>query len=197
MKATGNQAKPCHFDVSRHPLRRHLKGVSTLAARLAALNGGDVHGAAVAGLLHDWLKPLPPAALARLMASLGGRFDPDTGKIPELWHGHVAAVLAGREMGIVDPATLAAIRWHATGRPGMGVVGTAVFVADYCEEGRGFPEARAGRRLAFLDLGAGARYVSASKLAWLASAGARPHPISMAFNRSILPAGLAVRGRHG
>jgi len=192
-----SQAIPCHLDVSRHPLRRHLEGVSVLAARLAGMNGGDARGAAVAGLLHDWLKPLPPAALARLMASLGGKLDPDTRRIPELWHGHAAAVLAGREMGITDPATLAAIRWHATGHPGMGLVGTAVFVADYCEEGRGFPEAVEGRRLAFHDLGAGARYVSASKLAWLASAGARPHPISMAFNRFILPAGLVVRGRHG
>jgi predicted HD superfamily hydrolase involved in NAD metabolism len=188
---------PLRFDVSRHPLRRHLEGVSRLAARLARLNGGDSRAAAVAGLLHDWLKPLSPSALERLMAALGGTFDRETGRIPAIWHGPVAAVLAGRDMGVTDIPTLDAIRWHATGHPGFGVTGMAVFVADYCEEGRGFPEAAEGRRLALRNLRAGARYVSASKGAWLASAGARPHPISMAFNHSLLPAGLAEGGRRG
>jgi predicted HD superfamily hydrolase involved in NAD metabolism len=176
------------IDVKRHPLAGHLARVADLASRLARSGGGDPGKARLAGLLHDWLKPLPPGRLARVAKRLGLVLDPATRGIPELWHGPVAAELAKSELGIRDEEVLEAVRWHATGRPGLGITGLAVFTADYCEEGRKFPEAAEGRRRALKSLAEGARYVSASKLAWLASEGAKPHPISMAFNRSLLTA---------
>lgn len=38
--------------------------------------------------------------------------------------------------GVRDPEILAAIRWHITGRPEMGLLEQILFVADYTEPGR-------------------------------------------------------------
>ena len=45
-------------------------------------------------------------------------------------HGHVAALWLQREGGVEDDEVLEAVRWHTTGRRGMGAVAKVVFLAD-------------------------------------------------------------------
>jgi predicted HD superfamily hydrolase involved in NAD metabolism len=150
-----------------HPLRAHLDAVARLAASLARRHGADPRRARLAALLHDRLKPWPAARLAALLARYHERLDADTRRVPELWHGPAGAAWARRVLGVRDREVLDAVRWHSTGRPGLGVTGRILFVADFCAEGRAFPEARAGRRIALRRLDAGLRFVIGAKLAWL------------------------------
>lgn len=160
-------AGPDRLASAAHPLRAHLDAVARLAGELAARNGIDPARAELAASLHDWLKPLPPRRLRVLLSRYHERLDADTLRVPELWHGPAAAAFGRRSLGIRDAGVLDAVRWHSTGRPGLPVIGRILFVADFCAEGRRFPEARLGRALALRSLARGLRWVIACKLAWL------------------------------
>lgn len=60
-------------------------------------------------------------------------------KLPALWHPHAGANLAYHHWGCRNREILDAVRCHTLGRPGMGKLAQAVFVADYIEKGRRFP----------------------------------------------------------
>jgi len=180
------------FDPARHPLRGHLRSVAALAARLARGRGVAPARARAAGLLHDWLKPVPPRALGRLMASAGVRLDRASRGAPALWHGPAAAALAPPRAGGRDRGVRAAVRWHTTGRARLAPLDAVLIVADYCAPGRRFREAAAGRRLAARSFPLAVRYVVACKLAWLRARGLRPHPATLACWR-----GLWGRGARG
>lgn len=150
-----------------HPLRAHLDAVARLAGDLAERNGVARPRAELAAHLHDWLKPLPPRRLRALLSRYHGRLDADTERVPELWHGPAAAAFGRHGLGIRDAEVLDAVRWHSTGRPGLAMIGRILFVADFCAEGRAFPEARRGRAIAGASLARGLRYVLGCKLAWL------------------------------
>ncbi len=143
--------------------------MARLAGELARRNGVDPGRAELAARLHDWLKPLPSSRLRPVLSRYHERLDADTLRVPELWHGPAAAAYARFGLGVRDRGVLDAVRWHSTGRPGFPVIGRILFVADFCAEGRGFPEALTGRRLALRSLAGGLRYVIACKLAWLRS----------------------------
>ncbi|MEK7765610.1 MAG: bis(5'-nucleosyl)-tetraphosphatase (symmetrical) YqeK [bacterium] len=172
------------FDLARHPLRGHLRAVARLAVRLARRHGADPGGARAAALLHDWLKPLPRRRLARLLSGSGVRLDRATRGLPAIWHGPAAAALAPT-VGVRNAAVRRAVRWHTTGRGRLSRLDGILIVADYCAAGRGFREARVGRRLAARGLPLALRYVVASKLAWLRSRGLRPHPATLACWRGL------------
>lgn len=153
--------------IAPHPLREHLDAVARLAGELAFRNGISRPRAELAAYLHDWFKPLPPHRLRAMLSRYHGRLDADTERVPELWHGPAAAAFARRALCIRDAEVLDAVRWHSTGRPGLPLIGRILFVADFCAEGRAFPEARRGRALALTSLAQGLRYVMGCKLAWL------------------------------
>jgi predicted HD superfamily hydrolase involved in NAD metabolism len=163
--------------------------VARLAASLARRHGADPAAAALAGWLHDWLKPWPAARLRRACARYHEVLDDDTRRKPVLWHGPAAAAWARRELGVRDRAVLDAVRWHTTGRSRMTPLDRVLFVADFCAEGRTHPEAAVARRLARRDLTAAARYVIACKLAWVRAQGGVHHPAGLAAWRD-----LAARG---
>ncbi len=154
--------------------------MASLAAALARRHGVDPRRAALAGWLHDWLKPWPAARLRRLLSRYHEPLDAPTRRLPVLWHGPAAAAWARNALGVRDRGVLDAVRWHTTGRPGMTALDRIVFIADSAAADRTFPEARVTRRLAARDLGLATRYALASKLAWLWSRGTRPHPEALA-----------------
>lgn len=159
---------------------RHVRAVVRLASELAVRNGEDPACAEAAGWLHDWLRPLARARLASMFRARGIRLDAATRAVPSIWHGIAAAAEAPR-LGVFTEPVLEAVRWHSTGRRGLGRLGRIIFVADFCARDRVFPEADAGRRIALRSLDLGVRYVLASKLAWLRAQGFTPHPAMVGF----------------
>lgn len=131
---------------------RHTRGVVDAAVAMARRWGADPEKARLAALLHDYAKGLPPERLLELGRRFGVIADPAEEAFPDLLHAPVGAELV-REEGLAgDPEVLAAIRWHTTGTPGMGLLEKVIWLADMIEPGREFPGVESIRRLAERDL---------------------------------------------
>jgi len=166
-------------------LSRHLSAVGALCAELAGKEGVDSRRGLLAGRLHDRFKPSSRRELALILRNCREKLDFETANITALWHGPASAAVARAREGVRDDDLLEAIRWHSTGKAGMSALGKALFVADFCAEGRGFREAFVGRKLARRNLHLAVRYVLACKLAWLFGAGVKPHRMAVSFWKSI------------
>src|SRR5690606_22489546 len=113
----------------------HIERVVELAVKIGEANGfspADLARVELAALLHDAARDLDDATLVRL-APPQNQVEVDH---PLSVHGR-----AGRRMaegwGVTDEAVLEAIEGHVFGVPLGNPVGTAVYVADVCEPGRG------------------------------------------------------------
>lgn len=164
----------------------HVLSVAEFASELAAAHGVSPERAALAGLLHDCARSLPPTRLAAIIQRYHGRYlDAGIRAQPALWHNPAAVYLAVHRFRVLDPGILRAIGRHSTGAPGMTRLDRVLFVADYCEPLRGFAAAAGLRRLARRDLEAAFRKAVAGKLAELRRRGLRPHPWALALAAEI------------
>ena len=131
----------------------HTKGVVAEAQRLAAHYGADAGKAALAAWLHDSTRYFTNAEAKRFCKERDVKPDAVMKRNPRLLHGQTAAMAAEETFGIKDADVLAAIRFHTTGRAGMGLLEKIIFIADMIELGReAFPELADIRALAYTDL---------------------------------------------
>lgn len=130
----------------------HVRRVQATARLLAERYGAPAEAAAVAGLMHDYARCFPADVLLAEARQRGLVIDPVEEVQPNLLHGPVAAALLSEEGLVTDTAVLDAIRWHTTGRPGMGLLEKVIWLADYIEPGRSFPGVEQIRALAAQDL---------------------------------------------
>ncbi len=164
---------------------KHRAGVARLAESLACRFGVRGRDVRMAASLHDLFKEVPGPALGRMLRALRIRLDRATLRAPAIWHGPAAEAYARRRLGVRRRNVLSAIRWHTTGRSGQGTLERILFVADFCEPGREFPEAGRARALARRSLRVAARYVMACKMAHLREEGIPAHPASIAMWREL------------
>ncbi len=116
----------------------HSLCVAEAARRLAPAFGADAGKAELAGILHDVMKEQDDEVLLRYLS-----VPPDTGvedpkDLHPLWHAWAGAEYAQRELGL-DGEICGAIRFHTSGRPGMGPLEKTLFLADYISDDRTFP----------------------------------------------------------
>lgn len=120
--------------------------------------------AVTAGLLHDCCRGLPKDELlaeARCRRMPLSEYQLEK---PVLLHGPVAAEYCREHFGVGEDI-YEAIYWHTTGRPGLGLLGRALYVADFAEPTRQFPEAAEARMcLRKEGFDAALRYVAAMKI---------------------------------
>lgn len=114
--------------------RAHMARVADLLGGWAAglgLGTTDVVRWRAAGHLHDALRDADPDALRiRVPPALQGLPGP-------LLHGPAAAERL-RIDGVEDGALLSAVAHHTVGSPHLGVLGRALYAADFLEPGRTF-----------------------------------------------------------
>jgi 2-amino-4-hydroxy-6-hydroxymethyldihydropteridine diphosphokinase len=119
--------------------REHIARVAALLdswARELGLTGIDRARWRAAGWLHDALREEGPGTLRALV-------PPTAHHLPDaLLHGPAAAERL-RADGVHDEELLAAIAAHSAGGAGLGLLGRALYVADYLEPGRSFAKAQA------------------------------------------------------
>lgn len=82
-----------------------------------------------AGWLHDALRDAPPERLAAELAPHFANFP------PPLLHG---PAVAHRLRGEVDAELADAVRYHTIGHPDFGLLGRALYLADFLDPGRDF-----------------------------------------------------------
>jgi nicotinate-nucleotide adenylyltransferase len=92
----------------------HSRNTAFLARRLALRYGMDANAAYLAGIAHDMAKTLEPG----------------------LHHGRAAAVLLEKCFDVHNKDILEAVEFHTTGKPGMGNLAKAVYIADKIEFSR-------------------------------------------------------------
>ncbi len=132
--------------------QRHSFATAHLAKELCEAWGEDPVRGMLAGLGHDIARELPPPRILELAAADGRPLRPAERQRPVLLHGRAAAVLLEREIGLVDPQVLEAIRDHTVGRPGMGRLSRILYAADLLEPTRDFVSEEFRRRALSRDL---------------------------------------------
>lgn len=134
--------------------KRFIHSVNTMktSVELAERYGADKDEAALAGLLHDCARDLSKAKLLSLCGRYGIVPDEVLRLQPGLLHGKIGAFIARDEFGIESPRILEAISSHTMGSPGMSLLASIIFLADYIEPARTFPGVDAIREEAFKDL---------------------------------------------
>lgn len=161
----------------------HTVRVADTAERLARDHDLDPERVRLAALLHDAAREVSSGEFLRL----AGRWELPVGEPeranPKLLHGPVAAELARRELGVEDEGVLEAIRVHTTGRPGMGPLALALYVADKIEPARDYPSVGGLRRLASQDLRSAAAEALRRSISHNERRGKEMHPSSHATLR--------------
>jgi len=110
----------------------------------AAEIGVDHDEAVAAGLLHDFCRDMGKNDLIAAARELRMPVSDEQLAKPVLLHGPLAAEKCRAEFGISD-GVYEAIYWHTTGRPGLGMLGQGLCLADFAEPTRKYPEATEAR----------------------------------------------------
>jgi len=115
----------------------HVIGVVRHAEDLARVTHNDEVKARIAAWCHDATKRMDRTE--EIQQITGAYPDIRLSDWPEpTRHALTGAIFAETVCGVNDPEILNAIRYHATGRPAMGVIEKILFVADFIEESRTF-----------------------------------------------------------
>lgn len=159
----------------------HCIFVAEYLASFSAAIGVDHDLAVSAGLLHDLCRQMGGESLILRAREYRLPLSEEQCAKPVLLHGPVAAEECRRELGITDEAHYEAIYWHTTGRPGLGPLGQGLYLADFAEPGRQYPEAAQVReRLRKHGFHEALRLCAETKLAFGAKKGAQ-HPDAFGF----------------
>ena len=115
---------------------QHTLGVIDVSLLLAALHGANFHKTYLAALLHDYAKEYNEEESRALCRKFAIHLDKYQAENISLMHGHLSAELARQEFDIKDAEILNAIKYHTTGRAGMGLIEKIIKIADNSEANR-------------------------------------------------------------
>jgi len=120
----------------------HTLAVEEEAARLGGMYLPDrINALRAAALLHDITKRDDLEKQLQYCREFGIIYDVSDKSAPKLFHAKTAAALARRDFPeFTDDEIVSGIRWHTTGRAEMTTFESIVYLADYIEETREFPD---------------------------------------------------------
>ena len=120
----------------------HTAEVEKMAARLAALYcPAKTDLLRAAALLHDITKEWPVKMHCEFCAAQGIRLTRQDFLAYKTLHARTAAALIPREFpDFAHPELLSAVRWHTTGHANMTLPEKLLYLADYIDESRAFPD---------------------------------------------------------
>ena len=121
---------------------RHIFAVRDMAARLAGLYCPEDSGILqAAALLHDITKELGTPEQISLCERYGIPRTRGDVLAPKCFHAMTAAALIPvLYPTFADARIVSAVRWHTTGRAGMTLDEKILYLADYIDESRTFPD---------------------------------------------------------
>lgn len=154
---------------------KHTLRVAKEAVQLARLYQVDEYKAELAAVFHDYAKDRPLLELQRWIRE--SPLPKDLLQYDhELWHGPVGSILVEREQGISNSEILNAIRYHTTGKVHMNMLELVIYVADYIEPGRQFPEVEEVREAAQRDIIYASWLISRNTIRFLIKSKAKIYP---------------------
>lgn len=164
----------------------HSLNVADAARMLAQKYGADEEKAYVAGLLHDITKNETEEKQLQIFADNDIILSDVEKSNPKLWHAMSAPPVLKNELGIDDPDILGAVRCHTTGKAGMTLLETVIYIADYISVERDYPDADVMRTLSTQSLEAAALYSLQYTFGSLSKKKLPIHPDSLAFYNELV-----------
>ena len=131
----------------------HIAACEEEAVKLARRWGSAEDLCRRAAILHDCTKYLELDEQKALCARYGIELDEMEQQAVKLLHSKTGAALAKYVFGEGD-AVYDAIFYHTTGRADLSLMGKILYMADYIEATRDFPEVEEMRKLSYTDLDA-------------------------------------------
>jgi len=126
----------------------HSLKVAECAAALARRLGVDERKAYDCGLLHDIMKDSPLEVQLQTIAKTDIILTSVEQGNAGLIHAVAGEAFLRAELGMTDPDTLNAVRYHTTGRAAMSLLEKIVYIADYISADRTYNGVDEMRRLA-------------------------------------------------
>lgn len=165
----------------------HSLNTAAEAVKLARAYGADEEKAYTAGMLHDIAKCLTAEDAIAAVRKYGAEADDYCLANAELLHGMVGALIAEHELKIADREILSAIDCHTTGKKGMTLLDSIIYIADLIEPLREFKGIGEIRQAAYRDLNAAVILAAKSVIAYVMERGLVVHPKTVdAYNDAIL-----------
>ena len=165
---------------------RHSLAVAEKARDLAEKYGADVEKAYMAGLLHDIMKDTDGDSQLQILQDFDILLDDVEKQSPKLWHARAGAAFMEHILSIHDTDILNAVRYHTTGRAGMSLLETILYLADFTSADRDYPDVDVLRELTDRDLLEAMEYAAAYTIQDLQQAGLTVHPDTTACYADIL-----------
>ena len=127
---------------------RHSFCVADSARQLAERYGFDPDRAYTAGLLHDVMKDTDKKEMLLFMTDAGVALTEAELHNAKLWHAMAGEAFLRKKLHITDEEILCAVRYHTTGRGGMGLLEKIIYIADYISADRDYNGVEKMRTLA-------------------------------------------------
>ena len=150
-RLSDSDLRAASYSMVRAKRLAHIAGCESEAVRLARRWGENEEDARRAAILHDCTKYLELDEQLALCRRYGLPLDELEREAVKLLHSKTGAAVAKYIYGESD-RVYDAIFYHTTGRGNMTLLGKILYVADYMEPNRDFPEVGEMRRLAYEDL---------------------------------------------
>ncbi|MFT8668252.1 bis(5'-nucleosyl)-tetraphosphatase (symmetrical) YqeK [Liquorilactobacillus hordei] len=165
---------------------QHILGVEKAAIKLAKNNNYNVEKASIAALVHDYAKERNDEEFKQVVISK--QLDPDLLNWNNfIWHGVVGAEIIKDELNIKDGEILDAVRKHTIGAEKMMVLDKIIYVADYVEDGRVFPDVNIARTLAYSNLNDAVAFEIKHTLEYLISTNGVVYPAAiLTYNKWVV-----------
>ncbi len=122
----------------------HTLGVAHTATLIGSHYDINLEKVALAGLLHDCAKELPPEELDMLVKE-SNLWNPADCSLPDhqgIKHAPAGGVLAQKKYGIMDPDVIDAITFHTTGHAHPSMLLKILMISDYLEPTREYSAQR-------------------------------------------------------
>lgn len=165
---------------------KHTQGVVKSAIELSERYSVDINKAKFAALIHDNAKALEENELIKLANEYKLVIDEITKAQPALLHASVGCILAKRDFGVDDKEILGAIKYHTTGKANMNKLEKVIYLADYIEEGRNFPEVENIREAAKNNLDEAILLALNNSIQYIIKRGKLIHPFTIEARNDLL-----------
>lgn len=169
---------------------RHVRGVYEAAlgfAKLFKLSADDTRRLELAVWFHDFMKGLDIEGQMALARRLNIDLPEEAQRAPSVIHAVIGAWLIPNVFGLDEPSVCEAVFHHTTGHPKLGMVGKLLFLADYCEGGRGFDSSHITALLPE-DLNGALLITIREKIIQVLNKSGYLHSASLSFYHSLLSA---------
>ena len=129
----------------------HVQGCEEAAISLAKRWNVDPDEAREAAILHDITKNFSMHQHTEIFAYNDIKVDIADENEVKLLHPKTGAIVASNEFSVSEDVA-EAIKWHTTGKINMSALEKIIYLADYIEETRDFPEVEILRKAAYNNI---------------------------------------------